>query len=107
MDDARTSDATDSAQLTAAMVEQCIYQSVLLVAGGRMDYQVWRLIEHEQRFIFIKDLQGELFGRRDRALRFRPMHLYNFSGTWRVRRLGQLAIHRDMSLFNEPANGAS
>ena len=53
--DARPLDAADAGQAVAAMGDQRIDQRAGGVAGGRMHHQALRLVDHDQRVVFVDD----------------------------------------------------
>ena len=107
MDDAGAGDAADAAQLARAMVEQGVDQRVFFVAGCRMHHQPRRLVQHQQRFVLIQDVQRHRFRLGLGGPGFRPVHLNLFPGTGRVGRLDGAAVDPDVALFNQPLNRAA
>jgi hypothetical protein len=71
MDDAGSGDAADAAEMTGAMMEEGVDESVGGVAGGRVNDQSGGLVEDEEVVILVENLQrdvlGEGFGRLDRG----------------------------------------
>ena len=53
MDDARSGDAPDAAQLPGTMVQQGVDEGVFFVARCRMHHQPRWLIQHQQGFVLI------------------------------------------------------
>src|SRR5262249_11226440 len=80
---------------------------MLLMPGRGMNHQAGRLVERQQGFIFVENLQGQLFGLRLSWTSLGPMNLYSFSRVRRVCGFYDSAIDLDFALFDEPLDGAT
>ena len=60
VDDAGALLATNAGQAVAAMRQQGINERLVRIAGGRMDNQPRRLIQHNQMCVFIQNVEGNI-----------------------------------------------
>ena len=103
MDDPGPADTANSRETVAAMGEESVDQSAGAMAGAGMNDQASRLVDHDERFIFIDDVQGDALrlrhhiGRRgngsdDMGSRFDPVARLDYG----------LAVHLHMAIGDQP-----
>ena len=59
VNDARPEDTVDPGQTVSAVIEQSIYQSVLIMPRGGMNDHILRLIDDEETIIFIDNANSD------------------------------------------------
>ena len=62
-------DPADARQAVAAMGNQRIDQSAACVAGSRMDNQIFRFVDHNDRVVLVNDIERNIFALRCSGLR--------------------------------------
>jgi hypothetical protein len=101
VDDTRSGNVTDATQIRT-MVKQCIDESARVVTRRRMHDHVGRFDDDQQIFVFMEDIQGDVFrlglGRfRRRNFDFDPLSLMEVS-----RRTHRPTADADQTLFAPP-----
>jgi hypothetical protein len=89
------------------MMKQSVDQRMLFIARRRVDHQAGRLVQDQQCFIFEKNLQRQFLGLSLRRARFGPMHRNLFACPGGVGGFDRLAIHQDVTFFDQALNGAA
>jgi hypothetical protein len=92
MNDAWARDSADPAELAAAMMQQCVHQSVLLVAGRWMHDDSRRFINNQQAVVFEQYVQLHGLWLRLRRPSLRPMNLNFLARMRHMRRFCRLAV---------------
>lgn len=82
MDDARPLHPADPRQATGAMGQQGMHQGTAGMAGSRMDNDTGRLVQHEQMFILVADIQrpglgDEGHGHRSGKIDLKPLGTFD------------------------------
>ena len=91
MDNSRPFFAADSGKLRKVM-QQRIDQRVLAVAGAGMNDQARRLVDYDQVFIFIKNIEGNRFRLIVDLFRRRLVYFNAIAGAHKIARAGGGAI---------------
>lgn len=102
VNDAGARNAANTAQLSAAMMKQRIDQRMFLVPSCRMDDQSDRLVQDQQRLVFMKNIQGHVFRLRFSRASLRPMNFNLFACAGSMSRLDGFAIDPDVAFFDQP-----
>ena len=90
------------------MVQQCVDQRAVLVAGGGVDDHAARLDHHSQVSVFIEDNQGDVLGLGDGGLGRGDGQNHRLPRLGFEPRLGDdLPIHGDAALFHEGRHPAA
>ena len=103
MDDTRPAHAADPREAVAAMGEQGIDQGAGVMAGGGMNNQSRRLVDHDKGVIFVNDIEGDAlrlghhvawrwYGRDNMGSRFDPVARLHYG----------LAVHPHMAFGDQP-----
>jgi len=107
MNDAGPCHSANAAELPAAMMQQSVDKCMLAVAGSRMDHASWRLVEHQQVFVFKQDIQRHVFRLCNGRARLGPMDDDSFARARVMGRLDDLAVDADMTFGQEALDGAA
>jgi hypothetical protein len=80
------------------MSNQRIDQRTARVAGGWVDDQIFRFVDHDDRIVLVNDTEGDVFALRRRGLRRRQRNLHQISRFDGDRRIADRAFgDRDLS----------
>src|SRR5262247_4390426 len=69
VDNTRSPDAADAGQARPAMGDQSVDQCAGGVAGGRVNDEALWLVDHDDRVIFVNDVEGDGFALRGGGFR--------------------------------------
>jgi len=107
MNDAGPRDPADAAELPAAMVQQGVDQCVFAVARRRMHDHARRLVEHQQMFVLVEDVQRKVLCLRFGGSRLGLLKNNGFARARVMSRFDNLAVNKNVSLSQKPLDGAA
>lgn len=102
MHDAGPSHATNTAQLSSTMMQQCIDERMFLMASGGVNDQPRWFVQHQKGLVLVQNIQRHFFGLGLRRAGFGPMNLNLFARARGMSRLDRVTIHTDMAFLDEP-----
>ena len=102
MYDAGADRAADAGQLPGTVVEQCIDEGAVRVAGGRVNHHALRLVDHQQVIILVHNIKRNVLGLRLNGLRVGQCHTVNSTGGYLVFFVDGRAVPGDKPLLDQP-----
>ena len=100
--DAGADRAADAGQLPGTVVKQCIDESAVRVAGGRVNHHALRLVDHQQVIILVHNIKRNVLGLRLNGLRVGQCHTVNSTGGYLVFFVDGRAVPGDKPLLDQP-----
>jgi hypothetical protein len=107
MNDSRSGDAADPAELIPAMMQEGMHERAMLVAGRGMSDHPRRFVEHEQIIIFEQDPKRDWFGYSIGGLWGGPMDDDALAGFDCGRRFDGKIVDADMALVDKALDGSA
>jgi hypothetical protein len=107
MDNSGSRDAGDAAELAFAMMQQGVDERAAVMASRGMDDQARRFVDRDDVFIFVKDIQRDLFRLRARGNWFGPRNLDGVAGVWRVSRFYSSSVYENGAVFDHALQNAA
>lgn len=101
MNNPRACDSTDSAELSFAMVDQCVDEGVFLISRCDVDKEACLFVDDDQVFVFVEDIQWNVSGLGFVCLGWREVDTDVLSGSRVVIGLHLLAIHLNMAFLDQ------
>ncbi len=107
MNDSGPHYAVDSGKGVFAVIHQCIDQCAGIMAGRGMYHHPLRLVDHKQIFIFVKNIERNVFRLDIRRNHIRNRNGYDIVFTQRIAAFYGLLVNQNISFLRKLLNVAS